>query len=176
MESPWDSKNETSLSFVKVSKLVGLWTGSAQRTTGFVVDIEFDYTESVQFVKYYDFVDAMVTVGGYLAFFWWVLYLITPIIAICFLLNLAKVIHQKQDKTYREELNELTGKSLAQLQKIKKLKPAFLDRDMYTKLDGHLMHGFKDRYGHQLYKNDKNYQNENLQEILDNMIRFIKLI
>ena len=80
-----------------------------------MVDIEFDYTSSTQFVKLYDYFDALIAVGGYLAFFWWIFYLIMPLFALSYLIKLAKVIQAKSAKTYREELNELAHKSISQL-------------------------------------------------------------
>ena len=118
----------------------------------------------------------MIAVGGFLAFFWWVLYILMPLIALIFLFKFANILHRKSTKTYREELNDLTMKSITQLQKIKKLNPQFLNSDVLLKLDGHLMHGYKDRYGYELFKNELNYTNEHLQSVLDDIIRFIKLI
>ena len=74
---------------------MGLWRGTALRPPGIVVDIEFDYTESVQFVKYHNYMDAFITIGGFMAFLWWMLYLLSPLIALLFLLKLAGMIHQK---------------------------------------------------------------------------------
>ena len=42
------------------------------------------------------------------------------------------------------------------------MNPEFLESDTIVKLDGHLMHGLKDRYGYELYKNEKTYPNEHL--------------
>jgi hypothetical protein len=85
--------------------------------------------------QYIEFLDAFAMMGGILAALNPIFGLATPFIIWHFLLMISKVIKENHSRTYRDGLNSIFAKSIAQLRKIKEISNMqyddwqFLDED-----------------------------------------------
>ena len=59
---------------------------------------------------------------------------------------------------------------------MKRLKPIYLQEEIFVKIESFIVLGVKDRVGEELFKDEANYSNERLQEIVDDMIKCIKMV
>ena len=96
--------NKTELSFFELEEQVVLnSTGTDKRNI--VINLDLDYTMSVNQNWYYGYDDVLVRIGGDFAILWTMAYFISPFFVLLFLFNLASMIQFKYNKAYREELN-----------------------------------------------------------------------
>ena len=84
-------------------------------------DFAFDFQQRLIIFNYYTFMDIFAILGGILAAFKPVFGIATPIIILVFLLKVAHAVKENHRKAYRNGLNQIFGKSLSQLRKIKEI-------------------------------------------------------
>jgi len=110
-----------------------------------------------------------------------ILYYFSPFLILYFIYVMANLLHAKHTKSYREGLNDLFGKQLLQLEKIKELAEKqndwkFIDKETVKLLNEFLAHGKKNDGGVEIFKDEKEYSHEQVHMILDNMIKMIQAI
>ena len=76
------------------------------------IGVIFDFSETVYENQYRKFTDLLSMLGGQLATLYTILWVVSPIATLYFLLHLAFIISEKTGKQYRSELNNLTSTAM----------------------------------------------------------------